>query len=156
MCTVGWASASVLAIVGLGGACHPTPSSSAPATSPAAATPTVQAPAEPTPAAVETPPESEPIEFTISVSSRCPEPWQASLVRRDKEQPRSGTGRFEATKDARTLRLRPGDSLVLTNENGGIMAIDFDDVTIDQVVAVEVAEDCSGVSKTVTRGGSRR
>ncbi|MEM6995502.1 MAG: hypothetical protein AAF721_33640 [Myxococcota bacterium] len=130
-------------------ACRPTPASTPGTPVPPATAPRPPAEAPPEPEAPEPEPPSR--QFAVTVSSECPEVWHASLVRRDKEAPLSGTSRFDASNEPRTLQLQPGDALVLTNENGAIMAIDFDDVTPDKVANVVVVEDCSGVQKTVAR-----
>ena len=89
--------------------------------------------------------------FVVTVGSRCNDTWRAAVmrdggVRREGPEP----GRFDVPNaSTRELKLQPGDSLLLTSPHGGIMALQFDNLSKGYNARVEVTEACSGVKRTV-------
>lgn len=102
--------------------------------------------------------------FVITLASQCHDTWNGMLVVGDEHKAQgrptaSGwePGGFEIRKASnRDLFMRRGDSLLLTNPRGGIMALRFDSLTAGYGALVEVTPECSGVHQTVVRAGSPR
>ena len=102
--------------------------------------------------------------FVVTLASRCRDTWNGMLVPGDEHKaagrPKvSGwePGGFEVRQSSnRDLFMRRGDSLLLTNPSGGIMALRFDNLTVGYGALVEVTPECSGVNQTVVRSGSAR
>lgn len=102
--------------------------------------------------------------FVVTLASRCRDTWNGMLVPGDEHKAEgrpkvSGwePGGFEVRQASnRDLFMRRGDSLLLTNPSGGIMALRFDNLTVGYGALVEVTPECSGVNQTVVRSGGAR
>lgn len=84
----------------------------------------------------------------LTVESHCQYQWRGKLVRADDAADKSGVFQVERA-GSHELQMWPGDSLVLTTPSGGIVAVEFDNVTTGYMAHVEVTSDCSGIKRTL-------
>lgn len=97
--------------------------------------------------------------FVITLASHCRHTWNGMLVPGEEHEGQARPnasgwepGGFEVRQSSnRDLFMRRGDSLLLTNPSGGIMALRFDNLTAGYGALVEVTPECSGVNQKVVR-----
>jgi hypothetical protein len=110
-------------------------------------------PAPIVPAAGDDAPVGEPSDaqrFVVTLGSRCGDTWKGVIVRGSGAS--DGQTHFDISNASQhQLEMNPGDALLLTSPHGGIMALQFDNLTAGDDARVELTPECSGVKRTIVR-----
>jgi hypothetical protein len=92
--------------------------------------------------------------FVVTLGSRCGDTWRGAVLRDGAVRKGADAGRFDVpSASTRELRMFPGEALLLTSPHGGIMALQFDNLSAGYEARVEVTPECSGVKRTLVPAG---
>ena len=92
--------------------------------------------------------------FVVTLGSRCSDTWRGAVLRDGAVRKGADAGRFDVPgASTRELRMFPGEALLLTSPHGGIMALQFDNLSAGYEARVEVTPECSGVKRTLVPTG---